>query len=182
MRMMVVIVAFLSGLGSALPAAAQQAALQGQQVRAFLASYPEMKQLGDAHRDEMPKDLPTDPTQPFANTLRFMESSSVREQFIAIAQRYGFDSLADWTNVAGRVVRAYVAVTSASELDQMRTEIAQARRDLAIDPNTPAGEKARINQQLDNTEKLLEAYKSSPGDKAAVEPYLQEVARIIPSR
>ena len=142
MRMIFFVMLLLSGPVAVLPAMAQQGPLAEQQVRAFLASYPEMKDLGEAHREEMPKDLPSDPSQPFANTLRFMEGSSARDQFVAIAERYGFGSLAQWTDVAGRVVRAYVAVTSAPELSQMRGEIAQARRDLATDPDMPAGQKA----------------------------------------
>lgn len=180
MRMTFLVMFLLSCFALAVPAAAQQAPLSEQQVRAFLASYPEMKELNDTHRDEMRQEgAPDDPSRPFANTLRLMEASSARDQFVAVAERYGFGSLAQWTDVAGRVVLAYGAETASAEINQLRSDVAQARRDLDADTTMSPREKAQTSRQLDNTQRLLDAYRSTPADKAAVRPYLQEIARVM---
>ncbi len=181
MRLFALALALAVGL-TAGSAAAQETPLRDEQITGFLASYPDMQSLGQKHKDEAPPEARPDPTNPFANTLRFMEHSSARDEFLGIAQQHGFSGLEQWTSVASRVVRAYVAVTSAQEIAQMRGEIENARRQLANDTTLTAEQKESARQQLEMTQRMIEAFSSTPEDKAAVRPYLEQIAEVMPSR
>lgn len=152
----------------ALFAATPVHALDGDTIDRWISAMHEF----NAWADEQPEDLgpddhdglddPADMQAMMGEIQHSMaEAARMNEEVKAIAQRHGFDSPQAWSQVSGRIFRAFYAVEMERALPEMEREMAEGIREMEANPDMPEEQKAAMRDMM---EQQLEIMKEAVPD------------------
>ena len=109
-----------------------QVPLTEDMINRFVASYPEMKEVGAKFPGTQPPDEPSDKSESAKSDIESL-SPEKRAAMTAVATKHGFKDLQEWSDVAQSVVMSYAYLREGKglqELDKMVDQmVAQAESD-----------------------------------------------------
>ena len=166
------LVFFLIG-GSA--GAQQQAPLTDKQITSFITSFAEAREIGRKYNvdDALSTQSQSGGGFNLSDTVvRSLRSSGGYGEFRSMARRHGFASPEAWVGVAERVMKAFVANKLGAQRPQMTAQMQQVLRQIESNPNIPPQQKQAMLQQMRASAAMMESSRSTPQDKAAVQPHM----------
>lgn len=173
---LVLTLAFVTGASSQV----QLPKLAPAQIEGFLGALPELRNLdGRAAADQAAHTGPGDPGAPFAPLITFIALSGAMDDATAIAAKYGFDSLADWTEIGNRTLRAYGALEAGAGLGAAGEKITAAAALIRNDATLTPEQQDILLRHLELATGTVLRFRSSPQDIAAIDPYLTAIRRLF---
>ncbi len=147
------------------------------QIEGFLGALPELRSLdGRAAADQAD---PGDPGAPFAPLITFIALSGAMDDATSIVAKYGFDSLADWTEIGNRTLRAYATLEAGADLGTAGEKIAAAAALIRDDATLTPEQQDILLRHLELATGTVLRFRSSPQDIAAIDPYLAAIRRLF---
>ena len=114
---------------------AHQVPLTEDMINRFVASYPEMREIGAKFPAAQAPDEPSDKNDSDKSDLDALPPEK-REAMTAVATKHGFKDLQEWSDVAQSVVMSYAYLREGKgldELDKMMNQlVAQAENDTKL--------------------------------------------------
>jgi hypothetical protein len=114
---------------------AHQVPLTEDMINRFVASYPEMREIGAKFPAAQAPDEPSDKNDSDKSDLDALPPEK-REAMTAVATKHGFKDLHEWSDVAQSVVMSYAYLREGKgldELDKMMNQlVAQAENDTKL--------------------------------------------------
>ncbi|MFQ5443880.1 MAG: hypothetical protein ACE5EK_04600 [Nitrospinales bacterium] len=154
------------------------------QVKGFLSSLPEIRQIGRKYESELKgqailsfKEAMRESRNPFSAVMDSMREHQAYDEFLKVMNRYGFDNHETWSDVGNRVIRAYAALQIEARQAKVKAEMENARQKIESDTDMFAGKKQMMLDMLQASSAIVESFHSSAPDKAVVKPYMEDIRR-----
>ncbi len=173
----------------------KQVPLQGKQVEAFIAAWPEFEDLREKltaanpqakEQDKNPQNAPEsdeaevgEAEDPIGALATFLDDPKAKPQIEAILKKHNFASYSDWADVAQSVLLAF----GASDPDGGGADLAAEKKKVQDEINGDAAlsedEKKSALKDLDEQFAALESFQPLPGNVDAVKPYLDKIKNLF---
>jgi hypothetical protein len=173
-----------SDTATAAPAAVQavpdiepvQVTLTPDLVQRFLKSYPELIALGKELDKKRPPPETTDSDEAPAFVLQdHLGDPGAAADINRVLNKNGFDTYADWANVAHSVALAAEASEPDSALDDLDGQKQQALADIDADASLSDKDKEQARAEVDDQFAALSAFVPLPGNIDTVKPFLEQI-------
>ncbi len=105
----------------------------------------------------------------------FSGSKADVDKAMAILRKHGFTSVEEWTDVAQRVVNAYMAVKFAEEQPDAESELARARAEIEASGMSPEQKKEMMAMMEQSMAAMRQMVDAPPEDVATVRGMLPEL-------
>lgn len=172
----------LALLVSLLAFAAQAKDLSDSTIRAFIATMNDTQALQDKLEDtegwpdpegEDMASMP-DMSRLFSSGVEQMEGTPAYDEFEAVVEKRGFDSLESWASVGDRVFAAMMAIDMKKE--GAGQEMAEAMAEIENDPNMSEQQKAQMRAMMGAALSITKMADDVPtADIEAVRPHLKDL-------
>ncbi|MFC3693518.1 hypothetical protein [Chenggangzhangella methanolivorans] len=169
----------------------KQVPLQGKQVEAFIAAWPEFEALREKlaaanpqakEQDKNPQNQPEsdeaevgEAEDPIGALAAYLDDAKAKPQIEEILKKHGFATYSDWADVAQSVLLAF----GASDPDGGGADLAAEKKKVQDEINGDAAlsedEKKSALKDLDEQFAALESFQPLPGNVDAVKPYLDKI-------
>jgi hypothetical protein len=166
--------------------AQQTRPLADRDVRAFVASFPELRRLGEKYEAEFagqrgmaPGGSAQGPPDMFAGALTEMKASRGYGEFLAILRKHGFDDAEQWADVSGRVMAAFLSIKMGAAMPQMQAQIEQARKQIEANPSLTREQKQVMLERMQASMGMMRSSQASAADIATVQPHAAAIERIM---
>ncbi|MHA1565218.1 MAG: hypothetical protein ACTSX7_07905 [Alphaproteobacteria bacterium] len=180
MRLLILALVTSLAVATGMPSQAQMPELEPTQIENFLDALPELRTLGGRiEPDKFAHPDPGDPAAPFAPLITFIALSGAMDDATAIAGKHGFDSLADWTEIGNRTMRAYATYQAGAELGEAGATIAAAAASIRDDTTLTPEQQEIMLRHLEMATGTVLRFQSPPQDVAAIDPYLEAIRRLF---
>lgn len=173
----------------------KQVPLQGKQVEAFIAAWPEFEALREKlaaanpqakEQDKNPKNQPEsdeaevgEAEDPIGALAAYLDDAKAKPQIEEILKKHGFATYSDWADVAQSVLLAF----GASDPDGGGADLAAEKKKVQDEINGDAAlsedEKKSALKDLDEQFAALESFQPLPGNVDAVKPYLDKIKTLF---
>ena len=176
----------LATLVAAPPATAQdqqlppQVPLTPQLVEGFIASYPELHQLGEQLEQKYGK-VDADPEDPSSFVSGFAQYADARAQMEGVVQRHGISSLQEWVQVAYSVMLAYSFAERGEGGGSVDSEMAEAINQIKTDKSIPDQQKEQLIAMLEQQMAQISQLRPPAGNIELVVPYAEQIKQIVDS-
>lgn len=179
-------VAYASGVmllfaGFALQASAST--LSDAQVRAFIASMPDIQALGERYpdlEDVDDDDDDIDMANPMSSGIAKLRGHEAYGPLTQIVKRHGFSSPEQWGQVGDRVIRALLAITMDESPSSSKAEMAEALKQIDENPNLSAEHKDELKKMMSGGMQMMQSVSEvPPADIKTVRPHLAELQRVM---
>ena len=180
MRLLILALGFILAVATAMPGQAQMPDLAPAQIEGFLDALHDLRTLdGRIEPDKFAHPDPLDPAAPFAPLITFIGLSGTMAEATTIAGKHGFDSLADWTEIGNRTMRAYATLEARAGLGEAGESIAAAVTAIRHDTTLTPEQQEIMLRQLEMATGTVLRFQSSPQDIAAIDPYLEAIRQLF---
>lgn len=169
----------------------KQVPLQGKQIEAFIAAWPEFEELREKLSAESPqaKDQDKNPDNapesdeaevgeaedPIGALAVYLDDPKAKPQIEAILKKHGFASYSDWADVAQSVLLAFGASDPEGGGADLGAEKKKVQDEINGDAALSEDEKKAALKDLDEQFAALESFQPLPGNVDAVKPYLDKI-------
>jgi len=175
------------GLLLCAPTQAQQTRPLGDRdVSAFVASFPELRRLGEKYETEFAGQggmaaggSAPGPSDMFAGALTRMKASRGYDEFLAILRKHGFADAEHWAEVSSRVMAAFLSLKMGAAMPQMQAQLEQARQRIEANPSLTPEQKQMMLEQMQASMGMMRSSQASAADIAAVEPHAAAIEKIM---
>jgi hypothetical protein len=154
-----------------------QIQLTPELVEAYLASYPELHDLGDQLKQKF-GEVETDPEDPSSFVAGFAQYSEAKAEMEAIIQRHGIQSIQDWVNVAYSVMLAYSFAERGDGGGSVDSEMAEAIDQIKKDKSIPEQQKGQLIAMLQQQLAQISQLRPPAGNIEIVEKYADQIKQI----
>lgn len=157
-------------------------ALTDDRIAGFIAALAELEPLGEKDPGHAtpwnatagPRGMNRSLT-PFAEALPAMRAHPAHDEIVAVVARHGFADLAEFADVADRIVLAYVALKTADRAPQQIAQLESSIKQIEASEMAPA-QKQRMLDAMRESLRMTAAYQAAPEpDRAALRPHLGEL-------
>lgn len=159
--------------------------LTEDQVKGFLSSLPEIRQIGKKYEGELKgqailsfKEAMKNQRNPFSAIMESMQGHQAYDQFLEVMKRNGFDNHETWSDVGNRVIHAYAALKMEARHAKVKAEMELARRKIESDAHMSSDKKQMMLDMLQASSSIVDSFLASASDKAAVKPYMEQIRNI----
>lgn len=147
-------------------ATAQAAGLTEAQVLGTIGALKELEAtFGQSGKDDAPQ----------TDIGAFARSQSDMDKAMAILRRHGFETVEAWTQVAQRVVNAYIAVKMADQQPDVEAEMARARAEIEASDMSPEQKQQMLAMMEQSMASMRSMSNASDEDVATVQRVLPEL-------
>lgn len=180
-----ILVGVFMAFGALHPAFAQEDALTAADVKGFISSYPEAKQLAQKYeldKRDRPAAGPRD--EVFAGVLEEIKEAGAYDEFATLVRGHGFAGPEEWIGSANRIMMAYAVMAAEDSQGGERMDanvaqqLAEARRQIESS-DMSADQKQMALGQLEAMADQMKIFEVSEADRSAVRPHMAELDRIV---
>ncbi len=172
-------------LGVLHPTFAQEDALTAADVKGFISSYPEAKQLAQKYElDKRDRAAAGPRNEVFAGVLEEMKAAGAYDEFATLVRGHGFAGPEEWIDSANRIMMAYAVMAAedsqgGGRMDEnVAQQLAEARQQVESS-DMPADQKQMALSQLEAMASQMKMFEVSEADRSAVRPHMAELDRIV---
>lgn len=180
-----ILVGVFMAFGALHPAFAQEDALTAADVKGFISSYPDAKQLAQKYeldKRDRPAAGPRD--EVFAGVLEEIKEAGAYDEFATLVRGHGFAGPEEWIGSANRIMMAYAVMAAEDSQGGERMDanvaqqLAEARRQIESS-DMSADQKQMALGQLEAMADQMKIFEVSEADRSAVRPHMAELDRIV---
>lgn len=134
----------------------------------------------DFDEDTLPEDI-FDKDAMADYGINHMKKAGLYDELSKRTKKAGYDNVEEWVKASQQISMAYMAVMLESQVEgeYSEKEILEQKKELA-ELEIPAERKAMMESMLDGMLVMLKTIEStSPADKSAVKPYINELSEIL---
>lgn len=154
-----------------------QIQLSPELVEAFLASYPELHDLGEQLKQKY-GEVETDPEDPSSFVAGFARYADAKAEMEAIVQRHGIQSIEDWAHVAYSVMLAYSFAERGEGGGSVDSEMAEAIDQIKTDKSIPDQQKQQLIAMLQQQMAQISQLRPPAGNIEVVQKYADQIKLI----
>lgn len=158
----------------------QQVALTPELVEGFIASYPQLQELGNELEQQYGR-ANADPEDPASIVAGFAAYADARSRIEQIVQAHGINSLEDWARIAYSVMLAYSFAERGDGGGGVDSEMAEAMEQIRGDTNIPAAQKEQLIAMLQQQMAQISQLRPPAGNIEAVSGYTDQIRAIAES-
>lgn len=165
-RTLLVLITALQVLSAGTVSAENTKPLEAEQVKAFLATIPELEALSDRHEDAgelLDTDIiQKDPASVFSQGLLGQSISAVADhpmygEMQELVKAKGFDSVDDWVEIGDRVMVGYIHLQMSAKAPEMKAQMDMARQQVLSNEDIPEAQRKQMMKMLDQQAEVMNA-------------------------
>lgn len=173
----------------------KQVPLDGKNVEAFIAAWPEFEALREKlaaanptvnEQDKNPQNQPEsdeaevgEAEDPIGALAVYLDDPKAKPQIDAILKKHGLATYSDWADVAQSVLLAFGASDPDGGGTDLSAEKKKVQDEIEGDAALSEDDKKSALKDLDEQFAALESFQPLPGNVEAVKPYLEKIKNLF---